>query len=60
MSKNECKCEPGCDCEVDYYDCDCDCSTKSKILKIGACIGGIALLGGIITALVIKNKRDNY
>ncbi len=48
------------DYEYDYCDCDCECSTKSKILKIGACIGGIAILGGIITALVIKNRRDEY
>ena len=32
------------DYEYDYCDCDCECSTKSKILKIGACIGGIAIL----------------
>ena len=60
MSKKECTCEPGCDCEVEYYDCDCEKSCGSKILKVGACIGGIAILGGIITALIIKNKRDNY
>ena len=44
----------------DYRECDCCCSDKSKIIKIGACIGGIAILGGIITAIVLKRRKSDY
>lgn len=63
MKKEEkCKCDNYNHQDSEFCDCgyDCECSTKNKIIKIGACIGGIAILGGIITSLILKNKKENY
>ena len=55
MTKKKCECNYDCECNLD----ECCCDKKNKIIKIGALIGGVSLLGGIVATLLLKNKKDN-
>jgi len=60
MSKKEeiCTCgcdEYGCICDGDC-ECDCDNNPKNVALKVGLGIATIAIIGGVIAAIVCKKK----
>jgi len=69
MSKKEeiCTCgcdEYGCICDGDCEcDCGCECECESNntnvALKVGLGIATIAIIGGVIAALVCKKNKNN-